>query len=58
MRLVAAAGGEPHLSGSGPTVFVLTDDPERADSVAVRMVRSGLTTTRTLLRREPASIER
>jgi 4-diphosphocytidyl-2-C-methyl-D-erythritol kinase len=58
MRLVAAAGGDPHLSGSGPTVFVLTDDPERADGVAVRMVRSGLTTTRTLLRREPASIER
>jgi 4-diphosphocytidyl-2-C-methyl-D-erythritol kinase len=58
MRLVAAAGGEPHLSGSGPTVFILTDDPERADGVAARMVRAGLATTRTLLRREPASIQR
>lgn len=58
MRLVAAAGGEPHLTGSGPTVFVLTDDPERADGVAVRMVRAGLTTTRTTIRRRAASIER
>ena len=30
---VAAAGGEPRLSGSGPTVFSLTDDPERASGV-------------------------
>lgn len=58
MRLVAAAGGEPHLSGSGPTVFVLTDDSERADGVAVRMARARLTTTRTTIRRQAASIER
>ncbi len=30
MRLVVAAGGAPQLSGSGPTVFAVTDDPERA----------------------------
>ena len=58
MRLVGAAGGEPHLSGSGPTVFILTDDSERADGVAVRMVRAGVTTTRTTIRRQAASIER
>ena len=58
MRLVAAAGGEPHLSGSGPTVFILTDDPERADGVATRMVRAGLNATRTTIRRQAASIER
>ena len=57
-RLVAGAGGEPHLTGSGPTVFALTDDPERAAGVASRLERAGLATTRTHLRPEPASIER
>lgn len=57
-RLVAGAGGEPHLTGSGPTVFALTDDPERAAGVASRLERAGLTTTHTRLRLEPASIER
>lgn len=57
LALVTRAGGEPHLTGSGPTVFVLTDDPERADDVAVRVERAGLTATRTRLRTEPASIE-
>jgi 4-diphosphocytidyl-2C-methyl-D-erythritol kinase len=57
-RLVAGAGGEPHLTGSGPTVFALTDDPERAAGVASRLERAGLATTRTRLRSEPASIER
>jgi len=31
---VRRAGGEPHLSGSGSTVFSLTDDPERAAAIA------------------------
>lgn len=57
-RLVAGAGGEPHLTGSGPTVFALTDDPERAAGVAARLKRAGLATTHTRLRLEPASIER
>jgi 4-diphosphocytidyl-2-C-methyl-D-erythritol kinase len=57
-RLVAGAGGEPHLTGSGPTVFALTDDPERAGGVASRLERAGLATTHTRLRLEPASIER
>ena len=56
-RLVAAAGGAPHLTGSGPTAFVLTDDPERAEGVARRVERAGLAATRTHLRAEPASIE-
>lgn len=58
LRLVAGAGGEPHLTGSGPTLFALTDDPERAAGVTARLERAGLTTTRTRLRPEPASIER
>ncbi|MGH2488440.1 MAG: 4-(cytidine 5'-diphospho)-2-C-methyl-D-erythritol kinase [Candidatus Limnocylindria bacterium] len=57
-RLVAGAGGEPHLTGSGPTVFALTDDPERADGITARLERAGVTATRTRLRPEPASIER
>jgi 4-diphosphocytidyl-2-C-methyl-D-erythritol kinase len=57
-RVVRVAGGEPRLTGSGPTVFVLTDDPERADGVAERVAEAGLSATRTRLRTEPASIER
>jgi 4-diphosphocytidyl-2-C-methyl-D-erythritol kinase len=57
MRLVAAAGVGPRLSGSGPTVFALTEDPQRADAVVARLRRAGLTATRTRLRSEPASIE-
>jgi 4-diphosphocytidyl-2-C-methyl-D-erythritol kinase len=56
-RIVVAAGGEPHLTGSGPTVFILTDDPERAAGVAARVARSGLTAIETRVRAEPASIE-
>jgi 4-diphosphocytidyl-2C-methyl-D-erythritol kinase len=54
---VREAGGDPHLTGSGPTVFMLTDDPERADAVASRVGEAGLAATRTRLRTEPASIE-
>lgn len=57
LRLVTGAGVGPRLSGSGPTVFALTDDPERADAVAARLRRAGLRVTRTRLRREPARIE-
>ena len=30
MALMTAAGGEPRLTGSGPTLFTMTDDAERA----------------------------
>jgi 4-diphosphocytidyl-2-C-methyl-D-erythritol kinase len=56
-RVVRDAGGDPRLTGSGPTVFMLTDDPERADSVASQVAEAGLAATRTRLRTEPASIE-
>ena len=56
-RLVAGAGGDPRLTGSGPIVFVTTDDPERAAGVASRCEGAGLATTRTRFRTEPASIE-
>jgi len=56
-RLVLAAGGVPHLTGSGPTVYALLDDAERAAAVARRLRRAGLRASETRLRREPASIE-
>lgn len=57
LRLTAGAGLEPHLSGSGPTIFGRTDDPDRARAVAARLERGGLRTTLTRLRSEAASIE-
>lgn len=57
LALVLAAGSVPSLTGSGPTVFVQTDDPERAAAVAARLRRASLRVTETRIRREPASIE-
>jgi 4-diphosphocytidyl-2-C-methyl-D-erythritol kinase len=57
LRIVTAAGGEPRLTGSGPTVFTLTADAERSAFVAERVARSGLAVTETRVRAEPASIE-
>jgi 4-diphosphocytidyl-2-C-methyl-D-erythritol kinase len=56
-RLVLGAGGVPRLTGSGPTVFTLTDDEARSVAVAARLKRGGLRVTETRLRAEPASIE-
>jgi 4-diphosphocytidyl-2-C-methyl-D-erythritol kinase len=57
MRLVLAAGLEPHMTGSGPTLYSTTDDPERASAAALRLARAGVRATVTRLRREPATIE-
>lgn len=57
LRLVVAAGGAPQLSGSGPTVFAVTDDPDRASAMKRRLERGGLRATQTRMRLEPASIE-
>jgi 4-diphosphocytidyl-2-C-methyl-D-erythritol kinase len=56
-RMVAKAGGVPQLTGSGPTIFVRTDDPERAAALAAGLRGIGLRVTETRLRREAASIE-
>jgi 4-diphosphocytidyl-2-C-methyl-D-erythritol kinase len=56
-RLVVSAGGVPRLTGSGPTVFALVDDEQRAAAIADRLRRAGLRVSETRLRREPASIE-
>ena len=56
--LVSGAGGEPRLTGSGPTVFTTTDDPERAAALAQSLGHAGVRTTHTRTRSHPASIER
>ena len=55
---VAASGGDPRLTGSGPTVFSSTDDPERAAAIAQRLHVAGIRTTLTRTRDTAASIER
>ena len=54
---VRRAGGEPRLTGSGPTVFVATDDPDRAAAVASVLQDDGLRVTLTATRPEAARIE-
>lgn len=53
---VAAAGGEPRLTGSGSTIFALTDDPDRASAIADRLRATGVPVILTRLRTEPAQI--
>ncbi len=55
---VTTAGGEPQLTGSGPTIFSLTDDPERAQDLRTRLQEAGLRATVTRTRAAAASIER
>ena len=57
LRQVVAAGGQPQLTGSGPTLFVLDEDPERIAAMAERLASSGLRTLQTRLAGGPASIE-
>jgi 4-diphosphocytidyl-2-C-methyl-D-erythritol kinase len=55
--LVAGAGGVPRLTGSGPTVFHIADDPESAAALAERLTAAGLRVTHTRTRRQPATID-
>jgi len=57
MDRVVRAGGEPRVTGSGPTLFSLTDDAERAAAVATRLGEAGLRATMTRTRLAPTSIE-
>lgn len=56
LRKVAESGGEPRMTGSGSTIFALTDDPEQAGAIAAALGRAGVQVTRTRLRPEPAQI--
>jgi 4-diphosphocytidyl-2-C-methyl-D-erythritol kinase len=57
MRVISAAGAAPQLTGSGPTLFARSDDPERAAALAAKLRAGGLSVSETRLRREAASIE-
>lgn len=57
LAAVERAGGSARLTGSGPTVFVVTDDPERADAVAGRLAADGVVITRTRTRTMASEIE-
>ena len=54
---VRAAGAEPRLTGSGPTIFALDADRERADALANGLATDGLRVTRTRIRTTPTRIE-
>ena len=56
MRQVQAAGAEPRMTGSGPTLFSLIDDAERAAAVAASLRARDLRVTETRLRPQPAGI--
>jgi len=56
MRAVSDEGGEPRLTGSGSTIFALTDDGERAAAIATGLRQRGVRVSLTRLRREPAQI--
>lgn len=56
--LVRSAGGDPRLTGSGPTIFATFEDRDRAESVARRVHERGVRVTLTRTRDAAASIER
>jgi len=56
VRQVSAAGGEPRMTGSGSTIFTLTDDGERAAAIAAGLRERGVRVSLTRLRRRPAEI--
>ncbi len=56
LSLVLAAGAAPRLTGSGPTLYALLDDPERAPGIIGRLARAGLRATAGAMRPAAASI--
>jgi 4-diphosphocytidyl-2-C-methyl-D-erythritol kinase len=57
LRAVEKAGGDPRLTGSGPTIFSLAEDAERGAAVVDRLVSAGLRARMTRTRTSPAAIE-
>lgn len=58
LAAVSKAGGDPRLTGSGPTIFSMTDDPERAAAIVDNLRNEGVRTSLTRTRDAAASIER
>ncbi len=57
LKVVAAAGGRPQLSGSGPTVFSLADGAEHAAAIGAAIERAGVRATITRTRTRPTAID-
>jgi 4-diphosphocytidyl-2-C-methyl-D-erythritol kinase len=57
IRAVTQAGADPQLTGSGPTLFSVTDDADRAADVVDRLARAGVRARMTRTRMSPAAIE-
>jgi 4-diphosphocytidyl-2-C-methyl-D-erythritol kinase len=55
---VAAAGGQPKLTGSGPTIFSLEENFERAAALATHLGGLGLRVTHTRTRATAPTIQR
>ena len=55
--LVRSAGGDPQLTGSGPTIFACDDDHERAQAMVAHVRSRGARATLTRMRDAAASIE-
>ncbi len=56
--IVATEGGRPMLTGSGPTIFSLDDDRDRASALATRLSAHGLRVTHTRTRSTAPTIQR
>jgi 4-diphosphocytidyl-2-C-methyl-D-erythritol kinase len=56
MRQVSKAGAAPHVTGSGSTIFALTDDGERASAIEASLRMTGVRVSVTRIRTEPAEI--
>ena len=54
---IRRAGGDPHLTGSGPTVFSVSDDPERTASVRDSLRIAGIRAMTTRYAAAAATIE-
>jgi 4-diphosphocytidyl-2-C-methyl-D-erythritol kinase len=57
-ELVVAAGGTPRLTGTGPTIFSMHDDPDQAAAVAAAVQARGVRATITATRTSATEIER
>lgn len=57
LGLVGRTGVTPRMTGSGPTIFALTDDPQHAASVVEWLIGAGVRATITRTRTSAASIE-
>ena len=56
LAAIESAGGLPRLSGSGPTIFSLAGDADRAAAIAAGIERAGIRATITRTRSRPAAI--